>query len=67
MITIDVIDELVTKTETTKTPKRRLNEIIWWGIWKNNNHSSHTEPQAIIDLLNLAKLDEITINKWRIR
>lgn len=67
MITIDVIDELETKTEKTKTPKRRLNEIIWWGMWKINNHSSHCEPQAMIDLSNLAKLDEININKWRIR
>lgn len=67
MITIDVIDELETKTEKTKAPKRRLNKIIWWGIWKINNHTSHAEQQAMIDLSNLAKLDEININKWRIR
>jgi hypothetical protein len=37
MITIDVTDELETKNEKNSTPRIRLSDIIWWGIWKNGH------------------------------
>jgi hypothetical protein len=66
MITIDVTDELEIKNEKNMTPKRRLSDIIWWGIWKNKNGTIHPNPQESIYLGQITLLGEINNGKWRV-
>ncbi len=67
MITIDVIDELETKTERPMNPKTRMIDKIWWGIWNHNNQLAQSRQQKMIDLAQIMRLDESNIGKWRVR
>ncbi|MBN1535870.1 MAG: hypothetical protein JW908_03980 [Anaerolineales bacterium] len=66
MITIDVTDELETKTENDKIPKRRLCDIIWWGFWKNGHNTSHPKAEELIFLGQITLQGEIHNGKWRV-
>ncbi len=67
MITIDVTDELEIKTEKNMTPKRRLSDLIWWGIWKNNNGNHHSNPQELTYLGQITTQIEINNGKWSVK
>jgi hypothetical protein len=66
MITIDVTDEMEIKTEKNKTPKSRLSDIIWWGIWKNGKGTINPKPQDLTYLGQITTQVEINNGKWRI-
>jgi hypothetical protein len=66
MITIDITDELEIKTEKNKTLKRRLSDIIWWGIWKNGNGKTNPKPDEITYLGQITTQIEINNGKWRV-